>query len=55
MDLAEETGNAGAMSGAAREVGKLGGIYPSEKQELTVKGDLVTRLQQGRARLAQED
>ena len=55
MDLAEETGNAGAMTGAVREIGKLGGIYPSEKQELTIKtDDLVVRLQQGRARLAEE-
>lgn len=55
MDLAEETGNAGAMTGAVREIGKLGGVYPSEKQELTIKSDdLVVRLQQGRARLAEE-
>jgi phage terminase small subunit len=54
--LAEETGNAGAMTGAVREIGKLGGIYPSEKQELTLKADnLAVRLQQGRARLAEED
>jgi hypothetical protein len=56
VTLAEETGNAGAMTGGVREIGKLGGIYPSEKQELTLKGDdLVVRLQQGRARLAEED
>ena len=55
-DLAEETGNAGAMTGAVREIGKLGGIYPSEKQELTFKADdLALRLQQGRQRLLEED
>ena len=55
VDLAEETGNAGAMSGATREIGKLGGIYPSEKQELTIRADdLAVRLQQGRARLAED-
>ena len=55
VTLAEETGNAGAMSGAAREIGKLSGIYPSEKAELTIKHDeLATRLNQGRAKLAEE-
>ena len=54
--LAEETGNSGAMSGAVREISKLGGIYPSEKTELTLRGDeLSVRLQQGRARLAEEE
>ena len=44
------------MTGAVREIGKLGGIYPSEKQEVTLKADdLALRLQQGRARLAQEE
>jgi phage terminase small subunit len=55
-DLAEETGNAGALTGAVREIGKLSDVYPSEKAELTLKGDeLAVRLQQGRARLAEED
>ena len=53
-DLAEETGNAGAVTGAVREIGKLGGHYV-ERVNLNVAGDLAMRLQQGRARLAQED
>lgn len=55
MDLAEETGNAGAMSGAVREIGKLGGLYPSDKLDVKVDtNDLVVRLQQGRARVAED-
>jgi len=53
--LAEETGNAGAMSGATREISKLGGLYPSEKIDATITGDLALRLQQGRARMNEED
>jgi len=51
--LAEETGNAGALSGAVREIGKLGGLYV-ERHEHDVVGDLAARLQQGRQRLAEE-
>ena len=55
MDLANETGNAGAASGAIREIGKLGGIYPNEKLDVKVDtNDLIVRIQQGRARLAEE-
>jgi phage terminase small subunit len=55
-DLAEMTGNAGALTGAVREIGRLTDVYPSEKAELTLKGDeLAVRLQQGRAKLAEED
>lgn len=55
MDLAEETGNAGALTGAVREIGKLGGLYPSDKLDVKVdSNDLVVRLQQGRARVAEE-
>ena len=55
VDLAEETGNAGAMSGAVREIGKLGGLYPSDKLDVKVDtNDLVVRLQQGRARVAED-
>jgi hypothetical protein len=52
--LAEETGNAGALSGAVREIGKLGGLYV-ERVEANISSDLAVRLQQGRARLAEED
>lgn len=51
--LAEEIGNAGAITGAVREIGKLGGHY-IEKVTLNVAGDLALRLQQGRARLSEE-
>jgi hypothetical protein len=55
MDLAEETGNAGALTGAVREIGKLGGLYPSDKLEVKVNSnELIVRLQQGRARVAEE-
>ena len=54
--LAEETGNSGAMSGAVTQIAKLGGLFPSDKSEITLKGDeLAVRLQQGRAKLAEED
>ena len=50
--LATETGNAGALTGAYRELGKLTDVYPSEKADVTIRGDeLATRLQHGRARL----
>jgi len=50
--LATETGNAGALTGAYRELGKLTDVYPSDKSEVTIRGDeLATRLQHGRARL----
>jgi hypothetical protein len=52
--LAEETGNAGALSGAVREIGKLGGLYV-ERVEANISSDLAVRLQQGRSRLAEED
>jgi hypothetical protein len=51
--LAEETGNAGALSGAVREIGKLGGLYV-ERVEANISSDLAVRLQQGRVRLAEE-
>ena len=50
VDL-EETGNAGAMSGATREIGKLVDAYPAERSKIEVDGDaLVVRIQQGRMR-----
>ena len=52
--LAEETGNAGALTGAVREIGKLGGLYV-ERVEANISSDLAVRLQQGRSRLAEED
>ena len=55
VDLAEETGNAGALSGAVREISKLGGHYPNEKLDVTMSVDALSlRLQQGRAKLAEE-
>jgi hypothetical protein len=54
-DLAEETGNAGAMTGAVREIGKLGGLYPSEKQDLTIHSDDLTEaLARGRQRVSED-
>jgi hypothetical protein len=50
-DLGLQTGNAGAASAAAREIGKLGGLYPSEKTELLVTVDVVGRLHAGRDRI----
>jgi phage terminase small subunit len=50
-DLGLQTGNAGAASAAAREIGKLGGIYPSEKTEMLVTVDVVGRLHAGRDRV----
>ena len=55
VKLAEVTGNASAMSGAVREIGRLVDVYPSDKSEVTIKADdLVERLQRGRARAAEE-
>jgi len=54
VHLAEATGNASAMSGAVREIGKLSGLY-IDKIDATVTGDLALRLQQGRARMAAEE
>jgi len=54
-DLAEETGNAGAMTGAVREIGRLGGLYPSEKQDLTIHSDDLTEaLARGRQRVSED-
>lgn len=50
-DLGEETGNAGAVTGAYREMGKLGDLYPAERKELNITADEVTeRIQTGRER-----
>lgn len=50
-NLAEETGNAGALTGAVREIGKLIDVYPVEKSKVELTSDdLVLRIQQGRAR-----
>ena len=55
-NLAEETGNAGALTGAVREIGKLADVYPADKLKLDVDTDaLVLRIQQGRARLNEFD
>jgi phage terminase small subunit len=49
--LSEETGNAGAMTGAYREMGKLGDLYPAERSEVKVDNDALTEaLNAGRAR-----
>ena len=53
--LASETGNAAAMTGAYRELGKLADVYPSDKSEVTIRGDeLASRLNQGRAKVAED-
>ena len=54
-NLAEETGNAGALTGAVREIGKLADVYPAEKSKLEINSDELTlRIQQGRERLNRE-
>ena len=54
-ELALMTDQPGPMSGAVREIGKLGGHYPSEKLDVSVNVDaLSVRLQQGRAKAAED-
>ena len=40
--LAKETGNAGAITGAVKEMGKLFSLYPVEKKEVSVSVDDIT-------------
>tara|TARA_R110000744_G_scaffold143480_2_gene255412 strand:- start:2477 stop:3232 length:756 start_codon:yes stop_codon:yes gene_type:complete len=56
FDLAEETGNAGAMTGATDKQTKLLDLYPADKLKVDIDADaLVVRIQQGRARLSADD
>ena len=51
VELAEETGNAGAMTGAYKEIGKISDLYPAERQEVNVNNDALTEaLRKGRER-----
>lgn len=51
VELAEETGNAGAMTGAYKEIGKISDLYPAERQEVNVNNDALTEaLRKGRDR-----
>ena len=50
-NLAEETGNAGAMTGATDKQTKLLDLYPADKLKVDLDADaLVVRIQQGRAK-----
>lgn len=50
-ELADDTGNAGAMSSAYKELGKLVDAYPAERKHLTVDADdLAVRIKAGRQR-----
>jgi hypothetical protein len=54
-ELADETGNAGAMSSAYKELGKLVDAYPAERKHLTVDADdLTVRIKAGRERARQK-
>lgn len=54
--LAEETGNAGAMSGAVNFQTKLLDLYPADKLKVDVDmADLVSRLHRGRIRADDND
>ena len=52
-DLADETGNAGAYTGAVKEIGKVLDLYPAEKKDINLTNDETTKaLMKGRERLA---
>ena len=50
-DLAEETGNAGAMSGATNYQTKLLDLYPADKVKVDIDAsEIVARIHRGRSR-----
>jgi hypothetical protein len=54
-DLAAQTDQPGAMTGAIDKQTRLAGLYPSDKLDVKVdSNELIVRLQQGRARVAEE-